>query len=395
MSETPELVALQLAANLAIQETAFKASVLRHCTHLPQEVSVDQFKVHIHPDDQMLLHSIRHFGEVNRPASQYFNVALQQHQAAQQILRSVVTRVESAKVLDFACGFGRLLRFLSLSLPKGNVWAAEIQSDALDFVGTEFGVHTLQSHPDPADFVPAERFDFIWVASLFSHLPDKLFRAWLDRLHAVLAPNGVLCFSVHDQQLLPPGRAMAPEGIHFIAQSENADLDTCIYGTTYVSESYVRRMVAEVTGSVGGECVRLPRALANEQDIYVVAAGATAAILDRLKSFRRGAWGWVDGMSWTTDHALLMNGWAASLDDGPLDTVQISIDGQVHHVPTGQLREDVGRVLCDVRLNSSGWSARLPLPDPGSARCFVEVSACSVRGERSLLYAGYLNSPNP
>jgi hypothetical protein len=34
------------------------------------------------------------------------------------------------------------------------------------------------------------------------------------------------------------------------------------------------------------------------------------------------------------------------------------------------------------------------MPDPGSVRCFVEVSACSVRGERSLLYAGYLDSPN-
>ena len=393
MADVPDLLALQLAANRAIQEPAFKASVLRHCTHLPPGATWSDLKTLVHPSDQMLLHSIRHFGEVNRPASQYFNVALQQHQAAQQILRAMRPRVESAKILDFACGFGRLLRFLSLSHPKENIWAAEIQSDALQFVGTEFGVKTMQSYADPADFEPSDRYDFIWVASLFSHLPDRLFRAWLTRLHQFLAPDGVLCFSVHDEQLLPPGRTMASDGIHFIAQSENADLDTCIYGTTYVSEFYVRDVISGVTGQSRATCARLPRALANEQDIYVLAAGSSVAPIDRLHGFRRGAWGWVDGVSWTGDRTLEMHGWAASLDDGPLSHIQISIDGQATDVPTGQFREDVGRVLCDSRLNTSGWSAQLFVPASAGRRCFVEVSASSTRGERSLLYAGYLNLP--
>lgn len=395
MADTADLAALQVAASLAIQEPAFKAAVLRHCTHLPAGVSPLQLKTLVHPSDQMLLHSIRHFGEVNRPASQYFNVALQQHHAAQQILRAMVPRAESARVLDFACGFGRLLRFLSLSLPNGNIWASEIQADALEFVGSEFGVQTLQSHADPADFRPGQQFDFIWVASLFSHLPDRLFRAWLRRLYEVLAPDGVLCFSVHDEQLLPPGRTLSPGGIHFIAQSENADLDTCIYGTTYVSEAYVRDVVGDVTGHSGGKCGRLPRALANEQDIYVIAARADDAALGRLKGFRRGAWGWVDGVSWTGERQLALNGWAASLDDGPIQSVQVSIDGQITHVPTGQLREDVGRVLCDNRLITSGWSVSLPVHGGGRAPFFLEVSAYSVRGESSLLYAGHLTPPEP
>src|SRR5690606_36941997 len=45
--------------------------------------------IKIHPDDQMLLHSLYHHRDANASVSQYYNVALQQYNAAQQILRAV------------------------------------------------------------------------------------------------------------------------------------------------------------------------------------------------------------------------------------------------------------------------------------------------------------------
>ena len=113
--------------------------------------------------------------------SQYFNVALQQHNAAQQVFRLVLGAPNSThRLLDFACGYGRLLRFLTLSVPRAQIWASEIQRDAVDFAVGQFGVHGILSDMKPrVDSNPGRNSIFIWVASLFSHLPRPLFDAWL------------------------------------------------------------------------------------------------------------------------------------------------------------------------------------------------------------------------
>src|SRR5690606_34176793 len=128
--------------------------------------------------------------------------------------------------------------------------------------------------------------------SLFSHLPDRLFRAWIKRLLECLTPNGILCLSTHDQCLLAPGTAMPDYGIVYLPSSENADLDTDVYGTTFVSREYVERAIAEASDGLA-KSTRLGRALAHEQDIYVVTP-SDARDHKAFDAFRRGPWGWVD-----------------------------------------------------------------------------------------------------
>jgi len=67
----------------------------------------------IHPDDQMLTHSIRILENVNQSVSQYFCVALQQYRAMQRMLDLAFPQgLQDKLILDFACGYGRALRFL-------------------------------------------------------------------------------------------------------------------------------------------------------------------------------------------------------------------------------------------------------------------------------------------
>ena len=61
---------------------------------------------------------------------------------------------------------------------------------------------------------------------------------------------------------------MPQDGIHFIPTSENAALDKSVYGTTWVSETFVRRAILAASGDHA--YFRIRRGLANEQDIYVV-----------------------------------------------------------------------------------------------------------------------------
>ena len=135
-------------------------------------MDISRLNTHIHRNDQMLLHSLNYFQEVNWSLSQYFNIALQQHHAVQQLLRLMFgTAVADCHVLDFACGYGRLLRFLTLSVPPTRIWASEIQPEALDFVVREFGVHGTVSNVNPDRFEPGRQFDFVWRHRSFRICP--------------------------------------------------------------------------------------------------------------------------------------------------------------------------------------------------------------------------------
>lgn len=382
MTPTDEILAS--GAHAQCRMLAFRHAVWEHHPDRGVDPSAPPPSTRIHAHDQMLRHSLRAWGEVNRSLTQYFNVALQQHAAARQIMRGLFgERLDDVAVLDFACGWGRLLRFLVGTVPPANIWASEIQHDAVDFVVREFGVQGINSCADPEQFQPGRAFDFIWVASLFSHLPEDLFGAWLTRLMALLSPRGVLAFSVHGEGLLPPGAAMSEDGICFLNASEIEEFDPRIYGTSFVSEAFVARMLAHSNGGHARTCKRLPRGLANEQDIYVVPRDP-ARDLRALDGIRRGAWGCVDVVR-TAGGELEMLGWAASLDDGPLDAVTIRIGEREYRCPITLARPDVSAVVGDPRLTHSGWEFRAPL---NAEEAFVVASAISRRGEKALLYAG-------
>jgi SAM-dependent methyltransferase len=371
---------LRARARKACEDARFRGAVWRHCRYV-DGAKLQDLDTQVHPGDQMLDHSLRHFGDANFAVSQYFNVALQQHNSVQQILRHAFPRDwRNRSVLDFACGFGRHLRLLTLAIPAENVWASEIQRDALEFVA-RFGVHGLSSSSDPAAFDPGRRFDLIWVASLFSHLPDALFHGWLGALLRLLTPEGLLCFSVHDERELSDPGLMTPRGIYFHPGSEIAELDLAVYGTSFVSHRYVDEAIGHA-GHPGSSRLRIPRGIAGQQDLFVVSATGS----DRLATlaFRKGPWGWVDEIRFA-DGALRIEGWAGSLDEGRIGEVEIRLDGESFRCPTDLSRGDVQPVVGDARCGFV-FEARLD----AAREVFVEVSAES-RGHAALLYAGALN----
>ena len=389
--EDPGLAALQAQSDALSQDPRFRALLQAHWPQLGRNGRGRPLSTRIHPADQMLLHSLRHHRDPNAALSQYFNVALQQYHAARQILDALLPpgrgRVE---VLDFACGFGRLIRFLCCCERDLSISVSEIQDEALQFVAAEFGVQTLPSAMQPEAFQPGRRFDFIWVASLFSHLPEGLFHRWLRRLLGLLTPDGVLCFSVHDEVLAPPGERLPASGLLFKGQSENAALDPDAYGTTYVSEAFVRAAIARAAGGPTA-LHRIRKGLAHEQDLYVVPANPRRD-LGALAAFRRGPWGWADERRIDDQGRLVVRGWAASIDDGALGSVQVRIDDETVDCPTGAQRLDVRDAFGDPRLSHAGWSFERELP-ADHRQPWVNVTARTARGECALLYAGWPGGP--
>lgn len=377
MPADPPALNAQVAELLG--DDRFRGAV-RRALGLPDDVA-DRLEFRVHENDQMLAHSLAHHRDAAIALSQYFNISIQQFNCFRQVAESGFENPENLQILDFACGYGRLLRFLAAWLPKHNIRGAEIQAEALKTNKHLFGIEGHLSHSDPQAFSIDQRFDIIWVASLFSHLPDRLFRAWLGKLHSLLAPGGVLCFSVRDESQF--AGMMPADGFVYRPESEKIPIDSSLYGTAWASERYVLQAVdSAITAPV--ECMRIPRALAMEQDLYLLYGERPAPIRSAL--FRRGPWGWVDRMQRNPDGRLRMEGWAGSLDQSRLDAVEVRIDGEPTRVATGIPRPDVAEAFDNPRLARSGFefNATLPSGAPG----FVEVSALVQNDERALLYAG-------
>ncbi len=176
--------------------------------------------------------------------------------------------------LDFASGYGRATRFMTRDVSSGRMWISDIVPEAVAFQAAHFGVQGRVSTADPADLVIDRTFDYIFVSSLFSHLPATTFGPWLARLLGLLAPGGLLAFSVLDGQLLgDPSIDASRNGIVFHADSESTVLPGDQYGTAYVTEAFVRERVRAVNERA--EVARIAAGLCGHQDLYLVAPNSS------------------------------------------------------------------------------------------------------------------------
>src|SRR3954469_18586907 len=172
------------------------------------------------------------------------------------------------RILDFASGYGRVTRFLVSEIPPERVWVSDVYADGVRFQEERFGVHGIVSTIRPEDFACAERFDAILVTSLFTHLPEARFVAWLRVLLGLLEPGGLLAFSAHSPAVLPQGVAMPETGIHFQETSESGSLAKSDYGSTWVTAEFVRSALDRAAGP-GASLHRIERGLCSFQDLYL------------------------------------------------------------------------------------------------------------------------------
>jgi 2-polyprenyl-3-methyl-5-hydroxy-6-metoxy-1,4-benzoquinol methylase len=108
-------------------------------------------------------------------------------------------KADPARVLDFGCGFGRVLRFLRAAYPAAEVYCTDMDAEGLGFCThhfNTFGVRTDLNHGP--EWVTA-RFDLIWVGSVFTHLDVPNCERLLKHLAAFLAPGGLVVFTTHGE----------------------------------------------------------------------------------------------------------------------------------------------------------------------------------------------------
>ena len=104
-----------------------------------------------------------------------------------------------ARVLDFACGHGRVMRWLRAAFPHAQLTGSDIDTDGVDFCARTFDAKGVYSTPSPGAELFDDRYDLIWVGSLFTHLDRDRWPRFLDLLHDLLAVGGVLVMTTHGE----------------------------------------------------------------------------------------------------------------------------------------------------------------------------------------------------
>jgi hypothetical protein len=274
------------------------------------------------------LHSLR--GSREAAAILYFS---QGHQIFQTLREAAIGQfgalAEVSSFLDFASGWGRLTRFLVTELAPERVSVCEIDPAAVRFQSETFGVSGWVSTSDPAGFHPDREYSLILAASFFSHLPAATFAPWAKALSSALAPGGLLLFSTHGPDLLDPSERALPEGILYRRQSETERLDPGDYGTSYVSERFVREALWQAAGGEAAVAA-YPRGLCGHQDLYTVSRPAGETRPRRPAAITLFPRGELDLFTLENDGTLVFGGWAADENgESSLSEVELLVGGVV------------------------------------------------------------------
>ncbi|MGZ4249696.1 MAG: class I SAM-dependent methyltransferase [Solirubrobacteraceae bacterium] len=337
-----------MSAAFAFGDAADSAPAIRQLLRLVRP-GLERASLVVHPNDDMWCYLADLTPFAARAAGDYFRTGAMMIPLIERIADWRFGGLERVgSFLDFASGYGRGTRFLVERLPAAAVMVGEIQTDALAFLAEQFGVETLRSTTDPADLPGRQRFDVVFVASLFTHLPRHRFAPWLTALWERVAPGGVLVFSVHDETV-PRAGGDWEDGFAFFPASEVPSLDVADYGSSYTTEAFVRQQLAASIGDEAADAIRMPGVLFNVQDVWVVARGPRAV---ESLSYDAGPFGAIEVIH-VDGATITVEGWA--LDKG------LAVPGATPHAITGI------EILLDDELVAVGQTGR---PRPGLAEAF-------------------------
>ena len=135
----------------------------------------------------------------------------QQTAAFYRLLRERAGPLDGARVLDFGCGWGRILRFLTRDVPPERLHGCDPVQPILDVCRQNRVPATLAQ----SDFLPQrlpfdEPFDLAYAFSVFTHLSEAAHEQCLAALHDGLRPGGILVATIRPPAYLDESPLMEP-----------------------------------------------------------------------------------------------------------------------------------------------------------------------------------------
>lgn len=204
----------------------------------------------IHPNDLLYRYICKKFPTDGH--TRYFRGGARDAVAMAALVHNKLSKKESIRIMDFAAGYGRVVRHMRELFPNATVAASDIHEEAYHFL-RELGIESYLSSHNPDLLSLGDPYDFIYVLSLFSHLPDHSFTKWLAALYDHLRPGGFLLVTANGEfargklpeQFLPYFDAAKGYGFRALVVDQ-PDLNAQEYGSMSISEEYFRAAVAKI-----------------------------------------------------------------------------------------------------------------------------------------------------
>lgn len=121
----------------------------------------------------------------------------------ERIARHSDRSLGESRVLDFGCGWGRLIRYLARDVAPGSLYGCDPIEEILD-VCRKSGVPATLAHSEllPTRLPFDEKFDLAYAFSVFTHLSEAAHESCLGALHGSLRPGGILVLTVRPPHYL-------------------------------------------------------------------------------------------------------------------------------------------------------------------------------------------------
>src|SRR5262245_31056215 len=106
-------------------------------------------------------------------------------------------------VLDFGCGWGRIIRFFLKDVSAEYLHGVDADQELVDFCKQTllYGYYE-RVEPTPPSCFDDGRFNLIYAYSVFSHLSEPVHLQWLAELSRILAPGGLLVVTTQSRHFL-------------------------------------------------------------------------------------------------------------------------------------------------------------------------------------------------
>lgn len=128
-------------------------------------------------------------------------------------------------ILDFGCGVGRMIRWLSDEAAQQPVWGVDIEVAAIRWAQQHLSPPFLFSTCTTAPHLPFDdrSFGLVYAGSVFSHIED-LADAWLLELRRITRPGGYLYLTIHDRASVNDWFTNVPSDPMTLTMKERPDL---------------------------------------------------------------------------------------------------------------------------------------------------------------------------
>jgi cyclopropane fatty-acyl-phospholipid synthase-like methyltransferase len=104
----------------------------------------------------------------------------------------------NSRVLDFGCGCGRAIIWLSRNYKDVEFHGVDIDAQAIRWCSANLTrAHFAVNRALPPLSFPDQYFDAVYCLSVFTHLNEEMQDAWLSEFHRIIKRGGVLLITVH------------------------------------------------------------------------------------------------------------------------------------------------------------------------------------------------------